>query len=98
MRKQRHAAVMVQLEDKSPQTGYVARHLPRPTRMLVRPHLPYLGVLDPIRMRSQHCAHRADVENVRIRAAIEYLRSEGMGAGNDGDVRLLAQGKAKREG
>ena len=36
MREQRHAAVVVKLLDKSPQTGHVARHLRRPTGIYVK--------------------------------------------------------------
>ena len=49
-------------------------------------------------MRGQHRADGADVENVGVRAAIEDLRSERMGDGNDGDFRLLTQGEAKPKG
>ena len=84
MRKQVHAAVMVKLHGKSPQVGHVARHLRRPTRVVIRPRLPRLRVLDTVRMRGQHRTDRADIEDVGVRAAIEDLRSERMGDGNDG--------------
>jgi hypothetical protein len=74
MRKQRHAAVMIQLHDKLPQARHVARHLRRPTGMVIGPCLARFGVLDTIRMRSQHGADQTDVENVGVRAAIEDLR------------------------
>ena len=55
-------------------------------------------VLDPIRMRRQHRAARTDFEDVGVRAAIEGLRGERMGDGDQGHVRLLAKGEAKPEG
>ena len=74
MGEQRHAAVMVKFDHKGPQVGHVTRHLRRPTGVLIRPCLPRFGVLDTVRMGSQHCARGADVENVGVRAAIENLR------------------------
>jgi hypothetical protein len=74
VREQRHAAVVVQFHDKSPEVGHIARHLRRPTGVVIRPCLPRFGVLDTIRMGGQHRADRTDVENVGVRAAIEDLR------------------------
>ena len=54
--------------------GHVARHLRRPTGVVIRPCLTRFGILDTVRMGGQHRADRADIENVGVRAAIEDLR------------------------
>ena len=91
MREQRHAAVVIESDDERPQIGHVTRHLPCPIGMTIRPCLARRRILDPVRMRRQRRADRTDVEDVRLRPAIEDLRGERMGDGDDGDVRLLAK-------
>ncbi len=96
MGQQHRAAVAVQRDDEGPETRHVAGQLFGPAIVTRRQCLRALRVGDPLGVTAQGLALHPDVQAGRI-AAVEQLRDQGVGQGDHGQVRLLAEREAQAQ-
>jgi hypothetical protein len=94
MRQQRQPLLVVQIDDEAPQVRHVARHPLGPClARLVRPRRQG-RVLDPVRMAPQRGHGRTNLKAAGLRIAVEQLRGQRVGQGDQRHIGPLAAGRA----
>jgi hypothetical protein len=74
MGQERHAAVLIQRSHEGPQSRHLARHLPCPIGMAIRPCLPRWRILDAHSMGRQVGLDRLNANHMHVRPDVEDLR------------------------